>query len=82
MGDQVNPEKRSSGSQFYIVQGKRYNRNQLIQMEARINQQQEGNLVGAFLKDTSNRECMSRVKVYQQNGWMDSLNVVIGEIKI
>ena len=26
MGDQVNPEKRSSGSQFYLVQGKKYNR--------------------------------------------------------
>ena len=47
----------------------------------RINQQKEGNLVGSFLKDTSNREYMSRVKVCQQNGWMDSLNVVIGEIK-
>ena len=81
MGDQVNPEKRSSGSQFYIVQGKRYNRNQLIQMEARINQQQEGNLVGAFLKDPSHVEYMNRVKVCQQNGWMDSLNMVIGEIK-
>ena len=77
MGDQVNPEKRSSGSQFYIVQGKKYNRNQLTQMEARINQQQEGNLVGSFLKDTSNREYMNRVKVCQQNGWMDSLNMVI-----
>ena len=41
MGDQVNPEKRSSGSQFYIVQGKKYNRNQLTQMEMRINQQIE-----------------------------------------
>ena len=36
-------------------------------MEARINQQQEGNLVGAFLKDTSNSEFMNRVKVCQQN---------------
>ena len=81
MGDQVNPEKRSSGSQFYIVQGKKYNRNQLTQMEARINQQLEGNLVGIFLKDSSNREYMNRVKVCQQNGWMDSLNVVISEIK-
>ena len=43
MGDQVNPEKRSSGSQFYIVQGKKYTRNQLTQMEMRINQQNENN---------------------------------------
>ena len=81
MGDQVNPEKRSSGSQFYIVQGKKYNRNQLTQMEARINQQLEGNRVGIFLKDSSNRAYMNRVKVCQQNGWMDSLNMVISEIK-
>ena len=81
MGDQVNPEKRSSGSQFYIVQGKKYNRNQLTQMEARINQQLEGNRVGIFLKDSSNKAYMNRVKVCQQNGWMDSLNMAISEIK-
>lgn len=32
-GDAVNPEKRSSGSQFYIVQGKPLSANQLDQME-------------------------------------------------
>ncbi|MEZ4960592.1 MAG: peptidylprolyl isomerase [Saprospiraceae bacterium] len=34
-GDQVNPEKRSSGSQFYIVQGKPLSREELDNMEAR-----------------------------------------------
>lgn len=34
--DQVNPEKRSSGSQFYIVTGKVYNEGQLKQMEAQL----------------------------------------------
>lgn len=34
-GDQVNPEKRSSGSQFYIVQGNPLTEEQLDQMEAR-----------------------------------------------
>lgn len=32
-GDQVNPEKRSSGCQFYIVWGKTYNDGQIRQME-------------------------------------------------
>jgi peptidyl-prolyl cis-trans isomerase B (cyclophilin B) len=32
-GDQVNPEKKSSGSQFYIVQGKPVNDNQLTSLE-------------------------------------------------
>ena len=36
MGDNVNPEKRSSGSQFYLVQGKKYTANQLKQMGGRI----------------------------------------------
>lgn len=35
-GDQVNPERRSSGSQFYIVTGKVYNDGQLRQMEGQL----------------------------------------------
>ncbi len=35
-GDQVNPERRSSGSQFYIVTGKAYNEQQLQQMERQL----------------------------------------------
>ena len=35
-GDQVNPERRSSGSQFYIVTGKAYNDSTLSQMERQI----------------------------------------------
>ncbi len=34
--DQVNPERRSSGSQFYIVTGKVYNDSQLRQMEGQL----------------------------------------------
>ncbi len=37
-GDEVNPERRSSGSQFYIVTGKVYNDNELKQMESRMAQ--------------------------------------------
>jgi cyclophilin family peptidyl-prolyl cis-trans isomerase len=35
-GDQINPRKESSGSQFYIVQGKTYTDMELNQMEANI----------------------------------------------
>lgn len=38
-GDQVNPERRSSGCQFYIVTGQAYMPSQLKQMEDRMNQQ-------------------------------------------
>lgn len=37
-GDQVNPERKSSGSQFYIVTGKAYSAAELAQMEAQMGQ--------------------------------------------
>ncbi len=40
-GDQVNPEKASSGSQFYIVTGKVYNPQQIGQLEHQMQMQQE-----------------------------------------
>lgn len=39
LGDQMNPEKRSSGSQFYIVTGKVYNDFTLKQMENQMKMQ-------------------------------------------
>lgn len=39
-GDEVNPDRRSSGSQFYIVTGKVYNASQLGQMEKQLQMQQ------------------------------------------
>lgn len=35
-GDQVNPEKRSSGSQFYVVTGRKFSEGQLRQMERQM----------------------------------------------
>lgn len=41
LADQVNPERESSGSQFYIVWGKKYNDSELRQMEKQMAVQQE-----------------------------------------
>lgn len=38
-GDEVNPERKSSGSQFYIVTGKTYTEPQLAQMDRALHQQ-------------------------------------------
>lgn len=40
-GDAVNPERRSSGSQFYIVTGKAYTDSQLVQMERQLQMAQQ-----------------------------------------
>lgn len=38
--DQFNPERRSSGSQFYIVTGKKYRKDELLEMEKSLRQQE------------------------------------------
>ena len=37
-GDQANPERESSGSQFYIVQGKKYSHEELDDLEKKLSQ--------------------------------------------
>jgi len=45
MGDNVNPEKKSSGSQFYIVDGQTYTETELTQMaEGRLAQQKQAKI--------------------------------------
>ena len=81
MGDNINPEKKSSGSQFYLVQGKTYSEPQLKQMEQKINQQQENSLIGQFLRKSENLHYMEQIKYCQQNRLNDSLNTLYQEIK-
>ena len=71
-GDEVNPEKKSSGSQFYIVWGKTYKPQELRQMERQMGMQQEqevfNNLVKAHrdeildLRKARNREALQTLQ--------------------
>lgn len=45
-GDQMNPERKSSGSQFYVVTGKVYSSSELDQLEQQMMQQQFYALAG------------------------------------
>ena len=47
-GDNVNPEKESSGCQFYIVTGKVYNDSTLLGMEHQMNQARLNNAFNAL----------------------------------
>lgn len=49
-GDEVNPMRESSGSQFYIVWGKIYNDNELKQMERQMAMQQEQNVFNSLVQ--------------------------------
>lgn len=67
MGDGINPQKASSGSQFYIVQGKKYDRKNLEGM---------GKRSGAAYTD-------EQIKVYETEGGTPQLDMnytVFGEV--
>ena len=79
MGDNVNPEKKSSGSQFYIVQGRKYALNELSQMENQINKKKPHYHHQAEKFAFSD----SAKKIYQQIGgtpFLDNGYTVFGEV--
>lgn len=50
-GDQVNPERRSSGSQFYIVTGKTYNDSTVNQLERQMQMMQQQQIFNDLAKE-------------------------------
>ena len=54
-GDQVNPERRSSGSQFYIVTGKIYNSDDLKNMEDRLNNVKKQDIFRRLVNENHDR---------------------------
>ena len=51
LGDEVNPERKSSGSQFYIVWGKTYKTGELKQMEKQMAMQMEQTVFSQLAKE-------------------------------
>jgi len=50
-GDQVNPERRSSGSQFYIVTGKAYNDSTISRMEHQLGMMQKQEIFNQLTRE-------------------------------
>jgi cyclophilin family peptidyl-prolyl cis-trans isomerase len=67
-GDNVNPDKRSSGSQFYIVTGKVFQKTELKQMEVQQNRQKENGLMQTFIQAPENKAYMARLQEAQVIG--------------
>lgn len=64
--DQINPEKASSGSQFYIVQGRKFTEDFLKKAEESNNMQLKQNLLNEFLKRPENKAYKERMEVLTQ----------------
>lgn len=60
-GNDVNPEMRSSGTQFYIVQGVKYNDTDLATAENRINGNIKQALFAKYIKETADSARQSGV---------------------
>lgn len=80
-GDQSNPERRSSGSQFYIVQGKPSNEQMLVQMEARCNQALMQDIQRAFFTAEENKEYLERLQTCQTNKDQEGLKTLSEEVQ-
>lgn len=70
LGDEVNPMKESSGSQFYIVWGKVYKAAELKQLEHQLKMQQEQNVFNALAAERR-EEIMDLRRNRDRNGLME-----------
>lgn len=71
--DQVNPEWRSSGSQFYLVQGQKFTNDQISQTEKRIGM--------ALKKDFKYTDDQKSVYINEGGApWLDQQYTIFGEV--
>lgn len=79
-GDEVNPERRSSGSQFYITWGQTYNQGQLKQMQKQLQQMAEQQTFQS-LAAQHRKEIMDMRRNRDQAGLMALQEKLIAETK-
>ncbi len=64
--DQVNPDKKSSGSQFYIVHGKTFSADDLKNMEKKINFPKKQELVYSYIEKPENAALKQKLDSLQR----------------
>jgi cyclophilin family peptidyl-prolyl cis-trans isomerase len=75
-GDQVNPERKSSGSQFYIVQGQVYTNGQLDTLEMQMNSGLQQQLLQKYAKESTDE-----LNKFRQAGDQDGFNKLVTKIR-
>ncbi len=70
-GDEVNPERKSSGSQFYIVTGQVYNDSTIVQMEKRMQQSQQQDVLNRLAKE--NRDTIFAMRKNRDRAGLEKL---------
>lgn len=77
--DMVNPNKESSGSQFYIVQGKVFTDEELNFMEMQINQNKKNQLLGQMMKSPEYSWLKAKLDSMMKSGNPNAVNDFIKE---
>jgi len=80
-GDQVNPNRESSGSQFYIVQGETFTDEELNLIEENANRGMVMPLIMKFIYAQGNEAYASRFEKAQQAQNIDSLNALGAQVE-
>ncbi|MDD4849019.1 MAG: peptidylprolyl isomerase [Bacteroidales bacterium] len=81
MGDNVNPKKQSSGSQFYIVQGKTFTEQELNMMEQRQMQGTYNKVITNILDRPENAAKKKSIIEYQNSGNIEGIQSIIKEFE-
>lgn len=79
--DEVNPERESSGSQFYLVYGKVYTPQELKQMEKQMSMQQEQSVFNKLVQQNRSQILELR-KARNQAGLQELQDKLIAETKM
>ena len=78
--DEVNPERESSGSQFYLVYGKVYTPQELKQMEKQMSMQQEQSIFNKLVQQ-NRAQILELRKARNQAGLQELQDQLIAETK-
>ncbi len=73
-GDNMNPERKSSGSQFYIAQGKVYTNDEMDNLEQNKLSQARRAAFGKFIQDPANEAFRNELQTLQEAGKNEELN--------
>lgn len=79
-GDQVNPERKSSGSQFYIVQGKVFTSDELDMLEERMNMNVKQQIVMDYIMKPENAALKQKADSLYMNQKHQELQALLMEI--
>ena len=80
MGDNVNPSKASSGSQFYIAEGRIVTDAQMDQTEQRANKSLQQQLVREYITRPENQVLYQKFDSLQRNKSSEAINELVKDI--